>query len=67
MTLKSDYREKKSLKKIILVLEKSLIFHQKFRLNHGKWPNKHPLPIKRLLSNKCPLYAVKIVLDAPLQ
>ena len=47
-------------------------------VNYPNWPNKRPLPNKRLLSramigllwllllsNKRPLYAVKIVLDAP--
>ena len=27
--------------------------------------NRHPLPYKRLLSYKRPLYTIKIVLDAP--
>ena len=33
---------------------------------YGKWPTKRPLPNKCLLSNKSPLYAAKIVLDAPI-
>ena len=33
---------------------------------YRKWPNKRTLPNKRLLSYKRPLYAVTIVLEAPL-
>ena len=33
---------------------------------YRKWPNKRPVPNKRLFSNKRPLYAAKIVLDASL-
>ena len=35
-------------------------------LIHRKRSNKHPQSNKRLLSNKRPPYAVKLVLNAPL-